>query len=240
MKKVGISASLKEDKHNTLDKYDISVVADNYIRSVVNVGAVPVVLPVVENETVIEAQLKGIDLLILSGGEDVSPYLYNSEMLAGCGDPLFHRDIYDIKLFKIAIKLGIPVLGICRGAQVANVALGGTLYQDLQYIENATLKHDNNTNQRLLSHKISIIPNSFLDSIYGDELWVNSFHHQAVDILADGLKVSANSTDGIIEAFEGKKNNTLILGVQWHPEMMASIKDVKMLKLFNYFVNDIN
>lgn len=239
MTKVGISASLKEDIHNTLDNYNISVVADNYIRSVINVGGVPIVLPVVEDEDIIIAQLVGIDAIILSGGEDVSPNLYNEEMLAGCGDPRYHRDIYDIKLCKIAIKLGIPVLGICRGAQVINVALGGSLYQDLRYIDNLTIKHDNNTNQKLLSHKIAVEPNSFLDQIYGSELWVNSFHHQAIRTLADGLNVSAKSTDGIIEAFEGNINNTKITGVQWHPEMLASVKDENMLKLFNFFINNI-
>ncbi len=236
MKKIGISASLKQDLHNTLDKYDITVVANNYVSSVINVGAVPIVLPPIENKEIIKAQLKGLDLLILTGGEDISPSLYGEEMLTGCGNPLYHRDVYDIKLFHVAIELGIPVLGICRGAQVINVALGGSLYQDLRYLEGLSIKHDNNTNQRLVSHKISIVKDSFLESLYSSEIWVNSFHHQAIKSLAEGLVISAKSTDGVIEAFEGNINNTPIIGVQWHPEMMASVNDVDMLKLFNFLL----
>ncbi len=238
MKRVGISASLREDIHNPFDKYDISVVADNYIRSVVNAGATPVVLPVVDDEKVIESQLDGIDFLILTGGEDLSPHLYDEEMLAGCGDPLVHRDIYDIRLFKIAMKIGVPVLGICRGAQVINVALGGTLYQDLKYIDEVSIKHNNNTNQRLVTHKISIKDGSFLSKLYGNEVWVNSFHHQAVKKLADNIEIIANSTDDVVEAFEGRSNNTFFLGVQWHPEMMAAANESQMLNLFKFFIND--
>ena len=98
MKKVGISANLKEDIHSAFEKYDISYVADNYVQSVCNVGAVPIILPVVTDEKIIIEQLKNLDVLILSGGEDVYPQFYNEEMLEGCGEAVINRDIYDMKL----------------------------------------------------------------------------------------------------------------------------------------------
>lgn len=236
MKKIGISASLQEDIHSTFDKYDIVRVADNYVRSIANLGAVPVVLPVVEDDRIIEAQLQGLDGLILSGGNDVSPYLYNEEMLKGCGNALVARDIYELKLVKAALALKIPILGICRGCQILNVAMGGNLYQDLSYIDGVKIKHDNLTKQTFLSHKITIEKDSFLGRIYEEEIWINSFHHQAVKDLAEPFKVIAKSTDGVVEAFEGRSNDTFMLGVQWHPEMMAAKHDEQMLKLFKNFI----
>ncbi len=240
MKKVGLTAYLTEDINSTFEKYDVIRIADNYIQSVVKIGAVPIILPVVVDEKIIKSQLKGIHILILSGGEDVSPHFYKEEFLKKCGNPCVTRDLYEMKLIKYALELRIPILGICRGAQILNVALGGSLYQDLSYIKSNRIKHDNVTNQSYLSHKIKISPNSFLGDIYGEEIWTNSFHHQSVKELGKGLKVIARSTDRIIEGFEGLINNTLVLGVQWHPEMLAAKNDEQMLKLFNTFINNKN
>lgn len=240
MKKVGISANLKEDIYSDFEKYDISYVADNYVQSICKAGAVPFILPVVSGDNIIIEQLKDLDFLLLSGGEDVFPHFYNEELLKGCGEPQIDRDIYDIKLVNMALKLQIPILGICRGAQILNVALGGTLYQDISSMENITIQHSNKKHQRLKSHKITPYKNSFLEKNYGTELWVNSFHHQAVKKLADGLTISATSTDGIIEAFEGVINDTPIIGIQWHPEMLAAENDDEMLKLFKIFIHNMN
>ncbi len=238
MKRVGLTAYMTEDTHSSFEKYDIVRIADNYIKSVVKVGAIPVVLPLVEDEKIIKAQLEGIDILIISGGEDVSPHLYGEEFLKHCGNPSVPRDLYELKLIQFALELNIPILGICRGAQIINVALGGSLYQDLSYIESNQIKHNNITNQSYLSHKINIKPNTFLGNIYGEEIWINSFHHQSVKKLGKDLELIAKSTDDIIEAFEGYVNNTFVLGVQWHPEMLAAKDDIAMLKLFDTFINN--
>lgn len=236
MKKIGITAGLKLSKNSAFEKYDLSLVSDNYVKSITNVGAAPVILPVIEDDDIMTAQLEGLDGLVLTGGDDIYPDFYNEEMLEGCGEAVIERDLYEIKLTKKALELKIPIFGICRGLQVINVALGGTLYQDLQYIDGIRVKHVNKNQQQLKSHKAIINEGSFLGRIYNDEVWVNSFHHQAVKELGKGLKVSAMSSDGIIEAIEGVIDDTPIYAVQWHPEMLASKHDEDMIKLFDLFI----
>lgn len=236
MKKIGISARIAIDSSERSKNYRMVAVADNYVKSVLMAGAVPLVLPVVDDINVIEEQLKLLDGLILSGGEDVNPTLYGEEHLIKNGVPSIERDTFDLALIKKAIELKIPILGICRGCQILNVAAGGTLYQDLSYKENITLKHDQFGNHSVGTHKVQITENSFLGELYGNSLWVNSFHHQAVKELAPIFEVSALSSDNVIEAYESRDKRHLMMGIQWHPEMMTAGGDKEMLKIFEKFI----
>jgi putative glutamine amidotransferase len=239
MKKIGISAGLYIN-NKMFNDYKMTCVANNYMNSVILAGAVPFVLPCIANEDIIEEQLKSLDGIIFSGGEDCSPDLYNEETLSKCGRITPERDEADMLFLKKALELKIPILGICRGTQLLNVILGGSLYQDLSYMEEKVfLKHQQEINQALPSHKIKIQKDSFLRDILGEEAWVNSFHHQSIKELASCFKISAKSSDGVIEAYESKSEDYFMLGVQWHPEMMAARGNDKMLELFKKFIGKL-
>lgn len=237
MKKIGISAGLYIN-NKMFNDYKMTCVANNYMNSVMLAGAIPFVLPCIANEEVIEEQLKNLDGIIFSGGEDCLPLIYGEETLSKCGKITPERDEADIMFLKKALELRIPILGICRGTQVLNVILGGSLYQDLSYMEkDVFLKHQQELNQAQASHKVQIEKDSFLSDIFGEEAWVNSFHHQAVKELASCFRVTAKSSDGVIEAYESLCEEHFMLGVQWHPEMMAARGNEQMLNLFKKFID---
>ena len=199
-----------------------SVVNTPYITSVVKAGGVPLLLPPVADPEIVRAQVRGIDGLILTGGPDVDPLLFGEEPLAKLGTVNHPRDAYELTAIKAAEEFAKPVLGICRGAQIINVAYGGTLYQDLSYIDGCHLSHFQTVTQSdILWHTVSAEPASALARITGHRQFpVNSYHHQAVKTVAPGFSVTALSADGVVEAIEGPANQ-FILGVQWHPELLA-------------------
>ena len=230
---VGITGGLIPDMSEGFRGHMKSCVNDDYITSVLDAGGIPFVIPVNTDEEVIREQLKHIDALIISGGDDVNPQEYGEEQLLKNGVPNVERDKFDLTLIKIAKEMKIPTLAICRGLQAANVAFGGTLYQDLSYAENVTIKHDQEGSPETPSHKIEVNEKTLLHDIMGEkEIWVNSFHHQGVKDLAEIFTVSAKSSDGLIEAFEYKEEKYFFLAVQWHPEMMAAKGNEAMAKIF--------
>ncbi|WP_372712638.1 gamma-glutamyl-gamma-aminobutyrate hydrolase family protein [Ilyobacter sp.] len=239
MKKIGISAGLYIN-NKTFNDYKMTCVANNYMNAVILAGAIPFVVPCIANEEMMEEILKTLDGIILSGGEDFSPKFYGEEVLDKCGDITPERDEADVLLARKALELKIPILGICRGSQILNVVSGGSLYQDLSYCEEKViLKHQQGKNQALATHKVQIEENSILQELYGEEIWINSFHHQAVRVLADSFKVTAKSTDGIIEGFESVLKDHFMIGLQWHPEMMATRGNQDMIRLFMKFVEKL-
>ncbi|HHI81193.1 MAG TPA: gamma-glutamyl-gamma-aminobutyrate hydrolase family protein [Planctomycetes bacterium] len=169
-----------------------------------------------------EELLNGFQGLLLTGGLDISPRSYGQQANATEweGDP--ERDQYEIDLFREAHRRGLPVLGICRGCQLMNVALGGSLYQDLPSEKPETLPHRDQELYDRLMHPIVLEPEGILGRALGrDECsWieVNSVHHQAVRGVGEGLRVTAKAQDGVIEALEGEEG--YLLGVQWHPEWL--------------------
>lgn len=239
MKKIGISAGLYIN-NKTFNDYKMTCVANNYMNSVILAGAVPFVIPCIANEEMIEEILKTLDGIILSGGEDCSPALYGEETLEKCGAVTPERDDADVMLTKKAIEMKIPIFGICRGSQIINVVAGGSLYQDLSYCEQeVVLKHQQIKNQSLATHKILIENNSVLSELFGNEIWTNSFHHQAVKLLADSFKLTAKSSSGIIEAYESILDDHFMMGIQWHPEMMAAHNNKNMIRLFKKFIEKL-
>ena len=236
---VGIAGGLIPDTSGRFKDYWKSYVKDDYITSVLNAGGIPFIIPVNTDEDVIKEQLKHIDALIISGGDDVNPQEYGEEQLEKNGAPNIKRDKFDLILTKMAKDMKIPTLAICRGLQVANVAFGGTLYQDVSYMKNVIIKHDQWSNPDLPSHKVEVEKKTLLHEILGEkELWVNSFHHQAIKDLAKIFKVSAKSSDGVIEALEYIEPDYFFLAVQWHPEMMTAKGNEKMLKIFERLLKE--
>ena len=191
---------------------------EDYVRSVERAEAVPVVLPALRPEDA-AALLERLDGLVLSGGIDVDPALYGREPHPKLGRVDRRRDEFELALTREALVRDLPLLAICRGHQVLNVATGGSLVQDIPSELKGAETHDAPGRRTRRSHTVDVTPGSKLGEILGEgTLTVNSFHHQAIDELGRGLVVSARSPkDGVIEGVE-RPGSAFVIGVQWHPE----------------------
>lgn len=211
-----------------------------YYMSVVKAGGVPLVIPSYMEEETLCQTLDRIDALMLTGGGDVNPLAFGEEPLPGLHsvDPL--RDEAELLLVREAYHRQIPMLGICRGMQVIALALGGSVYQDLdsQYTAAPLIKHTQQMPRWAASHSVSVEKGSVLDAIFPERegrFAVNSFHHQAVNEPGVRLRVSARAADGVVEAIESAEFKS-ILGVQWHPECFITDGDMSMMPIFEWFV----
>ncbi|MFI0435873.1 MAG: gamma-glutamyl-gamma-aminobutyrate hydrolase family protein [Parachlamydiaceae bacterium] len=232
---IGISATLLTIETGCfIGKERIAVLRD-YIDAIALTGGIPIVLPVVEGKDQIEKQMSLVDGLLLSGGYDVSPLFYNEEPQRWLETIRPQRDLYEFELVDVAKKAGKPMFGICRGAQLLNVAFGGTLYQDIGAFFPSAFQHHQTAKPDEAIHSVQISSGSKLSSILGKEtLLTNSFHHQSIKDIAPELVENARTFDGIIEGIEGKGEH-FVLGVQWHPELMVG-KHPIMLSLFRAFI----
>lgn len=194
-------------------------------------------IPIVNGEDSAGKYLDIIDGLLLSGGEDISPLLYGENPIKEMGVISEARDSQEYQLFQEALKLDMPVLGICRGIQLMNAVCGGTLFQDIfSQCKNVFGHNAVETPVDVPYHTVSIEKGSRLYDIFGThELKVNSFHHQAIKKTAGNFKVAATSQDGIIEGIEDTEK-TFVVGVQWHPEDLSA-KHTEFLKLFKKFID---
>jgi len=190
----------------------------DYVRSLERSGALPLVLPTLEPEHA-PALLDRLDGLVLSGGVDVDPALYGRPRHPKLGRVDRERDEFELALTRHALRRDLPLLAICRGLQVLNVATGGTLIQDIPSELEGAVTHAAPGRRTRRSHPVEVASGSKLREILGvGPLSVNSFHHQAIDRLGEGLSVSGRCPgDGVIEAVE-MKDRSFVLGVQWHPE----------------------
>jgi putative glutamine amidotransferase len=199
-----------------------------YAAAVQRAGGIPVVLPPVPPADV-GSLLRRLQGLCLSGGPDLDPAAYHARAHSELGPIEPELDAFELALARQADDLGLPVLGICRGCQVLNVARGGTLFQHLPDITGGRLGHRQTEPGRVPTHTVTIAPGSHLAAITGTlELEVNSFHHQAADQLGEGLRPVAWSPDGVIEAIEDP-DAPFYLGVQWHAEGLVGRKEHEAL-----------
>ncbi len=212
-------------------------VNNTYIRAVERAGGFPIIIPILEDKENIDIYLDLIDGLVLTGGADILPSLFGEDPMKETTSICLDRDMMELKLVEKAIERNIPILGVCRGLQVINVALGGNLYQDIPKQVAGAHGHVSIESVFTGYHDIKIEKDSFLYEIFNkDKLLVNSLHHQAVKDLGEGLKVSAKSNDGIIEAIEGLDKP--IYCVQFHPEALAEKKE-EFLNIFKFFINNL-
>ncbi len=208
-----------------------------YCEGVNEAGGLGVLLPMCTHQDLMENMVEHCDGFLISGGPDVDPKYFNEINLPFNGDISPYRDIMEVYIIKRAIELNKPVFGICRGIQIMNVAMGGSLYQDIHsQIQNTCLiKHSQAAPSWYPTHSISIKEGSLLKKLLKSEtIGVNSFHHQSVKNIAPGFEISSLSEDGIIESIE-YKNHKFALGVQWHPELMWE-SDKIFLSLFEGLV----
>ena len=192
----------------------------SYVSAVERSGGVPLILPYTENEDTLDQFVRICDGFLFSGGGDVDPALYGEPVRAGCGKIQRYRDEMELRIFHKARLAGKPILGICRGIQLINVALGGTLYQDIPSELNTGILHRQTEPKERPSHKIRVRKGTPLYDLIGGEFVAgNSFHHQAIKTLGKGLEIMATAEDGVTEAvfLPGKP---YLRAYQWHPERL--------------------
>ncbi|MFU2193912.1 gamma-glutamyl-gamma-aminobutyrate hydrolase family protein [Streptococcus pluranimalium] len=234
---IGISASVIVDQGGMFPGYHRSYVNEDYVNSVIKNGGIPLIIPISQDETVIDGYIDTVDGLILSGGHDVCPLNYDEEPDQKLGDTLPLRDRFDCTLVAKAISKNIPILGICRGCQILNIHHGGTLWQDLSYCEGVSIKHWQEHHPDLATHSVVIEQDSRLFDIFGqDKMMVNSFHHQIIRTVGDGFRIVARAKDGVVEAIE-HTGYRFMIGVQWHPEMLHQCDDC-MNRIFGALIDE--
>jgi putative glutamine amidotransferase len=193
-----------------------------YVRALEAAGALPVVVPPLERRDV-PRLLPRLDGLVLSGGPDLAPAAYGAEPHLELGSTEPGLDAFEYAMAREALRLELPILGICRGAQALNVARGGTLHQHLPDLVGDVIVHRQTVDGRVATHPVTVRPGSRLAAVLGvTHLSVNSFHHQAVDRLGTGLRACAWAPDGTIEAIEDPER-PFVLAVQWHAETLRGV-----------------
>jgi putative glutamine amidotransferase len=214
-------------------------VNEAYTNALVDAGLAPLILPPVD-PSVATASLAGVAGLVLTGGEDVDPAEFGQAPHPATGAPHAARDAYELALARAAFEQRVPTLAICRGAQVLNVALGGTLVQDLPSLQPSDLEHDLSARRTERVHSVEIEPRSALARVVGDtRIATNSSHHQAIDRVAPDLHVTARSDDGVIEAVEPNDSSWWMLAVQWHPEELTATPEDWDRRLFSAFADAV-
>jgi len=216
------------------------VMNSRYFEAAAEAGALPVMVPLVaEDEATLRGVFERLDGLLLAGGVDMDPASFGEARHPRLGNTDPARDAVELQLARWAIADQKPVLGLCRGHQVLNVALGGTLWQDIAAQVPEAIKHDYFPTAGYardhLAHDVAVTPGSRLFAAFQTpRLAVNSMHHQAVKQLAPALQVAARSSDGLIEAVESGTDHFLV-GVQWHPEVFEH-EDQRTRRLFQSFI----
>lgn len=216
------------------------VMSQRYILTLTAAGAIPWMIPLVDDDT-LHGIYDALDAVFLPGGADIDPHTYGAEPHPMCDKTDRERDRVEVSLARWALAEKKPVLGVCRGMQLINVAAGGTLYQDIATELPGAIKHDyfpfggDNYARDYLAHDVSVNEGTRLANLIGaGPLKVNSMHHQGIRTLGRGLVATAEAPDGLIEAVEGD-NGCYLVAVQWHPEALTE-NDARTRGLFSDFV----
>lgn len=207
-----------------------------YVHAVEHAGGVPILIPFLHDFRMFDTLLPRLDGLLLSGGIDIDPALYGETPHPLCEQPDKELDDIELKLANWALQEDIPTLGVCRGMQILNVALGGTLYQDIHAQRPHSLHHSHRHMSRdYLAHRVNVLSGSRLEQLLGpDSFMVNSLHHQAVHMPGHDVVISGTADDGIAEILE-VNGHRFILAAQFHPEEIY-LKESASARLFAAFV----
>ncbi len=216
-----------------------SSVPDIYIDAVLKAGGAPVLIPVIYDIPALSSLIENLDGILVPGGYDVNPLFFEEEPIPQLTSVDTYLDLCDFTALRLAADMNIPIMGVCRGHQVVNIAFGGSMYQDIYAERKETkLKHFQEQPRYQPSHTVKLTDyDSVLKPIFGNEpVWVNSFHHQAVKEVGKDFVVTALSPDGIIE---GTQHPTRpIFTVQWHPEGLIDDNDEQMLKIYQILIEN--
>jgi gamma-glutamyl-gamma-aminobutyrate hydrolase PuuD len=211
-----------------------------YVTALESAGLVPLIVPPLSTPDAAAAVLDSVAGLVLTGGGDIDPARYGEKRHEKVHSINAARDATEAALIKEAQRRGTPVLAICRGIQMLNVALGGTLVQDIPSQCETDISHDEESARTSRTHDVSVEPDSLIAKAIGTEhLTVNSFHHQSVKRVADGMRVTARSPDGIIEGLESTDESWWVMAVQWHPEEMTDSPEPWDRGLFQAFARKL-
>ncbi|MGA5362253.1 gamma-glutamyl-gamma-aminobutyrate hydrolase family protein [Streptomyces purpurascens] len=217
---IGVSTYLESGARWGVWELEAALLPAGYPRLVRRAGGLAAMLPPDDplHAADVVARLDG---LVIAGGPDVEPVRYGAEREPRTGPPARERDAWELALIDAALAAGVPLLGICRGMQLLNVALGGTLVQHI----------DGHAEQVGVfgGHTVKPVPGSLYGGVVPEEAFVPTYHHQAVDRLGEGLVPSAYAADGTIEALELPSRSGWVLGVQWHPEMGDDVRVMRAL-----------
>ncbi len=201
-------------------------ISKNYSDAVLLAGGIPVML---FPDTPFPDFVQGI---LFTGGGDIDPLLFGEEPILQNGEISPLRDAYELHLCKEALQRALPLLGVCRGMQIMNIATGGSIYQDIGVQTHSTLKHNQQAPRSYATHSIQIQQDSLLAALWQTKsIVVNSVHHQAVSKLGAGFMISAKSTDALTEAIENPEYD-FVVGVQWHPEAMQTKEQMALFERF--------
>lgn len=228
---IGITGNQRPNPKSDLGDIIWSYAPTGFIEGVKRAGGIPLILPIGDKELA-KPYVSMVDKIILIGGQNVDPEFYGEENQAMEDDFFKERDIFELAIIEEATKQKKAIFSVCRGTQLMNVALGGSLHQDIE-------NHWQDNPSDYLSHEMEVLPGSRLAQFYDKKTSVNSFHHQSIKHLASDLKVVAKDpNDGTIEAVESTNPELRFLGVQWHPELLLDARSADQ-KLFDYVVNEL-
>ena len=223
---IGITSSHEKD--------DKLFVRQAYTDAISKAGGIPFIIPVTDNSGALQDILANLDGLLITGGDDINPAFYNERPIGPLNDIDIQNDNFNLAIIRMAYNINMPILGICRGEQVINVAFKGSLYQDIPTQVSSKIRHNKIDDNTKSIHSVSIAKNSRLYKIIGtDNLKVNSSHHQSIKQVADNLRIVALASDNVVESVESIDNNNII-AVQWHPECMS---EESATCIFNEFIN---
>lgn len=227
---IGVSGAQNDEKSRLL-------LGKRYAQEIMRAGGLPVLLPYPADEATIDALLSRLDGLLLAGGGDIHPKHFGEEVMSCCGAIDEERDEFELMLIKKALKLRMPVFGICRGIQVIAVALGATLFQDIE-AQLGIPKENHKQTQPFDDpvHMVRFKEGGLFERMTGTALMpTNSMHHQAIKDAGDKLRIEGITMDGIIEAISAVDNEA-VFGVEFHPEYLADYSDFAA-RMFKYFID---
>ncbi|MFN2364039.1 MAG: gamma-glutamyl-gamma-aminobutyrate hydrolase family protein [Halarsenatibacteraceae bacterium] len=217
---------------------DMVMCTVDYLNGIKAGGGMPFIISPINDDEYLSSALDKCEGVLLTGGGDINPELYEETQLDSCMLVNSFRDEFELKVLNLALKKDKPILGICRGLQLINVYYGGSIYQNIDLL-NLKKEHFNLDKEKdFIAHQVNINKASHLYSALNKNMIeTNSLHHQAINKLGDGLSITAKSEDGLIEGIE-VQNKELVFAVQWHPEMMFE-KYAEQKNIFSYFIDYI-
>lgn len=232
--------------NHTINNHEYSEFMQDYtphgfVDGIQKSNNIPVIIPISEDPSLAEAYIEKLDGFIFTGGQDVNPMLYGKEPSPRLSSIYPLRDAWEQALFQAAVQKGIPILAVCRGFQLINILLGGSVYQDVaDYPVSAhhAVQHMQTESRMIFPHhSITVKPDSVLAQVFNqqEKIWVNTWHHQVIEEIAPALTATAWAADGVIEAYESNtKVDYHILGVQWHPEILVQ-RNNQHIEIFEWF-----